>query len=146
MRMIGKPEWFTYRLDGWGIVAKAWQGWAYMGVFIALIATTIALPIHVTLKFQVVGILVGVLAVDTVVIWAQLGKHHDERQRLHQLVIERNCSLAGVFSVIAAMGYQVYQNRSTIGIGVPFDPLLLAVLGVMALTKLISTIYVRFKM
>lgn len=146
MRMLGKPEWFTYRLDGWGIMAKTWQGWAYMGVFIALIATTIALPIQVTLKFQVVGILVSVLAVDTVVIWAQLGSHHDERQRLHQLVIERNCSLAGVFSVIAAMGYQVYQNRSTIGIGFPFDPLLLVVLGVMTLTKLISTIYVRFKM
>ena len=145
MRMIGKPEWFTYRFDGWGIMAKTWQGWVYMGVFITLIATIIALPIQVTLKLQLIAILVSVLAVDTVVVWAQLGKHHDERQRLHQLIIERNCSIAGVFSVIAVIGYQVYQNRDTIGNVFPFDPLLLVVLGAMALTKLASTIYVRFK-
>jgi len=146
MRMIGKPGWFTYRIDGWGIMAKTWQGWVYMGIFIALVATIFALPIHVTLKIKLAGILVSILIVDTIVIWAQLGKQHDERQRLHQLIIERNCSLAGILSVIAVMGYQVYQNRNTIGNGFPFDPLLLVVVGAMALTKLISTIYVRFKM
>ena len=145
--MFGKPEWFTYRSTGWGIAPKTWQGWAYVGVAIALFAALIGSPIPEGMKRILVGFLGGLLVVDAIAIWAQLGKHHDERQRLHQLIIERNGSVVAVIAVFAVIVFRAYQNRNMIGAGtLPFDPLLLAVLGAMVLTKLISTIYLRFKM
>jgi hypothetical protein len=145
--MLGRPEWFTYRMGGWGIAPKTWQGWVYVGVFMALAVGLPSLPIPVPLKNRIMGMLIGLFLADAIVIWVQLGKHHDERQRLHQLIIERNCSFAAVFALLAVMGFRVYQNRDMTAAGAfPFDPLLLAVLGAMVLTKLVSTLYLRWRM
>jgi hypothetical protein len=89
---------------------------------------------------------VGLLVMDVISIWAQMGKHHDEREKLHQLIIERNCSVAAVFAVLAAMVYETWRNQPTAGDSIPFDPVLLGILGVMALTKLISSIWLKARM
>ena len=145
MRMIGKPEWFTYRAMGWGMDVRTWQSWVYVAVWVALFAALGALPLPERLKIILMGTLVGVFTLDCLVIMTQLGKVHDERERLHQLIIERNCSFAAVIALVGVMGYQTYQNLQMSGPGLPFDPLLLAVLGVMVLTKLGSTLYLRWK-
>ena len=36
-KMIGKPEWFTYRIFGWGLRPRTWQGWAYILAALLLI-------------------------------------------------------------------------------------------------------------
>jgi hypothetical protein len=144
--MLGKPEWFTYRAAGWGIAPSTWQGWVYVGLFLALVFTVMALPIPEGTKNVLMATVVGLLSLDMLAIWAQMGNYHDERQRLHQLIIERNCSIAAVFALVAAVGYQILRHSETDLPGLPFDPLLLAVLGVMALTKLVSTLYLRWRM
>lgn len=128
-------------------MARTWQGWVYIGVFCALFFGIVALPIPERLKFILLGIIGGVFMLDVLIIMAQLGKVHDERERLQQLIIERNCSFTAVFALVAAMGYQSWQHRHTLGSDqLPFDPLLVAVLLFMALVKFISTLYVRWKM
>jgi hypothetical protein len=145
--MLGKPEWFTYRSMGWGITPKSWQGWVYALVFISLVLFLISLPVPDNTKNVVIGIVVGLFALDAISIWARLGEHHDERQRLHQLIIERNCSVAAVLSIVAVILYRSLEAKGTAGAGpLPFDPLLGGVLGAMAVTKLASTIYLKLKM
>lgn len=145
MRFIGKPEWFTYRWDGWGIMARTWQGWVHIGAFCGAGIALALLPLPEPLKFILLGLVAGVFLVDVAIIMTQLGKVHDERERLHQLIIERNCSFAAVAALVVAMGYQIYQNRHRPGPELPFDPWLLVVILVMALTKLLSTLYLRWK-
>jgi hypothetical protein len=150
--MFGRPEWFTYRTFGWGIRAKTWQGWVYLGVFLALLIGPNYLPIDGHLKSLIRAGVFGLFLVDVIIIWTQLGKFHDERQQLHQLIIERNCSVVAVLSLCAVVGYRVYQNPVMPASGsfqlntglFPFDPLLLVVLVAMAVTKLISTVYLRY--
>jgi hypothetical protein len=144
--MFGKPEWFTYRVVGWGIAPKTWQGWVYILAFSSLFFAVILSPIPEGPKNVLTAIILGLFLADVLVIWVQMGTYQDERQRLHQLIIERNCSLAAVFTVVAVGGYQIYQNRSMTTVGFPFDPLLLVILGVMALTKLITGLYLRQNM
>ena len=144
--MLGKPEWFTYRVAGWGLAPRKWQGWVYILGFLALWGVIRLLPLaegtRDALSFSVVALLV----MDAISIWAGMGRHHDERERLHQLIIERNCSVAAVFAVVAAMVYETWRNAPSAGGGLPFDPVLIAILGVMAVTKLVSTIWLRSRM
>ena len=141
--MIGKPEWFTYRAMGWGITPRTWQGWVYVGVFIVLFVFVKILPLPDDVKPWVIGGLLGLVVTDCIVIMSQLGAHHDERERLHQLLIERNCSFAAVATSVVALGFQAYQNHALTGGVSQFDPWILAVLGAMAMTKLASSAYVR---
>lgn len=143
--MLGRTEWFTYRMGGWGIAARTWQGWVYILGAAALFAILAIIPLPEKPKFILMGTLGAVFILDCIVIMAQLGKIHDERDRLHQLIIERNCSFAAVFSLVGAMGYQTYQHRADLGTGLPFDPLIAVVLLIMAATKFGSTLYLRWK-
>ncbi len=143
--MLGRTEWFTYRIGGWGIAAKTWQGWAYILGAAAIFAILAALPLPPKPKAILMGTFGGVFILDCIVIMAQLGKVHDERERLHQLIIERNCSFAAVFSIVGAGFYQTYQHWADPGAGLPFDPFLVVVLVIMALTKFCSTLYLRWK-
>ncbi len=145
MRFIGKPEWFTYRPAVWGLVVRTWQGWVYVGVVTLLLVALGYAPLAKNLQAILVGAVAGVFLVDVAIIMTQLGKVRDERERLHQLIIERNCSFAAVAALVVAMGYQIYQNRHRPGPELPFDPWLLVVILVMALTKLASTLYLRWK-
>jgi len=144
--MLGRPEWFTYRSAGWGIAPRTWQGWVYVGVFLGLLGVILLLPVPEDLKNKLAGAVAGLLILDAILIMTQLGRHHDERERLHQLIIERNCSLAAVFSIAAVMGYQICRSLRAGSHGFPFDPLLFVVLGAMVATKFISTLYLRRRM
>lgn len=142
--MLGNTDWFTYRLGGWGIRARTWQGRVYILGAVALFALVAASPLPEKPKIILLCTVGGVFIADCIVIMTQLGKVHDEREKLHQLVIERNCSFAAVFSLLAVMLYQTYQHRADLGAGLPFDPLIAGVLIVMAITKLLSTLYLRW--
>jgi len=144
--MLGKPEWFTYRTAGWGLAPRTWQGWVYIAVFFALWALVSLLPLAPGVRSALSFSLVGLLVLDAISIWAQMGRHHDEREKLHQLIIERNSSLAAVFAVLAAMIYETWRNAPTAGDSIPFDPVLIGILGVMALTKLVSSIWLKTRM
>ncbi|HXC64911.1 MAG TPA: hypothetical protein VNZ67_11175, partial [bacterium] len=147
------PEWFTYRTFGWGIKARTWQGWVYFGVFLALLIGPNYLPIDDHLKNLIKATVFGLFLADVIIIWIQLDKVHDERQQLHQLIIERNCSVVAVLSLCAVIVYRAYQNPILPASGsfqlntgsFPFDPLVLVVLVAMAVTKLISTVYLRYR-
>ncbi|HTB22182.1 MAG TPA: hypothetical protein VK914_05710 [bacterium] len=151
--MFGRPEWFTYRTFGWGIKAKTWQGWVYLGVFVALIVGPNFLPIGPSLKSMITKVVLALGLIDVITIWVLLDKFHDEREQLHQLIIERNCSLAAVSSLCAIMAYRCCQNQVMPATGMfqlntgrfPFDPLLIVMALVMALTKLASTIYLWYR-
>ncbi len=147
--MIGKPEWFTYRRFGWGIAPKTWQGWVYIGVFIAIIlgisGSATFLPESIIIRMMI--FVVAILVLDTFHIMSQLGKVHDERQNLHQTLIERNVAYGAVFGVIAVILYQMYQFSVKVAAGwvpdtyLPFDWELGFILAVMLVVKIGSGVY-----
>jgi hypothetical protein len=144
--MIGKPEWFTYRLGGWGLQPRAWQGWVYVAALVAAFVLVSLLPVPERVKEWCFWILAGLALLDVLDIMIRMGAHHDERERLHQLIIERNCSFAAIAALLGTGAFQAYQRRAAIGSGLPFDPWILVVLCVMAVTKLASSLYVRRKL
>lgn len=150
--MIGKPEWFTYRKFGWGLAPKTWQGWAYISIIALLIGFLISITLNEAIKVWVFGILFFLILADMMHIMIRLPKVHDERENLHQLIIERNCSFAAVATLAGIALYQTYANREIIdarGVSlttIPFDVSILIVILVMVLVKTISTYYVKAKM
>lgn len=145
--MIGRPEWFKYRIFGWGIAPKTWQGWAYVAVFAAIVGFVTAVQINLQAKIWIYGIVIGLLILDVIHIMIQLPKSSDERENYHQLVIERNCSFAAIGALVAIAIYQSMQNKAAIAAGqMPFDSTILIVLGTMLATKIISALYVKVKM
>ena len=148
--MIGKPEWFTYRIFGWGIRPKTWHGWVYLAVAAFLIGLIMAIAINNAIKIWFFGILMAVFIFDILHIMTQLPKVHDERENYHQLIIERNVSFAAIVALLAVALYQTYQNRAIIsasdGTIFPFDISIVIVLGAMVLTKAVSYFYVKTRM
>lgn len=144
--MLGRPEWFTYRTAGWGLAPRTWQGWVYIACFMAAWGLISLAPLPEGIRDALSFTVIGLLVMDVISIWAVMGRHHDERERLHQLIIERNCSIAAVFAVVAAMVYETWRGVPSIDDSIPFDPLFLGILGVMAVTKLVSSIWVRTRM
>lgn len=142
--MIGKPKWFTYRIFGWGIRPRTWQGWVYVLIAIALVGLTMILPLPQTMKMWLFGIVIGLFVLDVLHIMTLLHKVHDERQNLQQLIIERNCSFVAITTLVVVALFQTYQNRAMLN-QLPFDISLVIVLGAMLLTKIFSTIYVNKK-
>jgi hypothetical protein len=138
--MIGKPEWFKYRIFGWGVAPKTWQAWVYVVALAAIFGVISALPIAPKVKTWVVGGLFVVLIIDVIHIMMQLPKNSDERDNYHQLIIERNCSFAAIAALIGVAIYQAYKNRALIeSMAIPFDISIAIVLGV-------STVYVKTRM
>ncbi len=148
--MIGKPEWFTYRIFGWGIRPKTKEGWIYIIVAIAIFLLGIYVSPDQNMKMIVGGIIVVLLMLDSLHIMTQLSKVHDERENHHQLIIERNVSFAAIFAIAAIIVYQAYTRGEklsySIGESIPVDTSLLIVLGVMVVIKIVSLIYVKSKM
>jgi hypothetical protein len=107
---------------------------------------TASMPIPETTKMSIMWVLMGILIIDAVHIMTSLHKFHDERQNLHHLIIERNVSLAAVLALVGVALLQTYQNRGITVSGLPFDWSIAVILGVMVLTKGISTFYVNKKM
>lgn len=146
--MIGKPEWFKYRIFGWGIAPKTWQGWLYIGVWMLILIIATIVTAQNAISGWVLGILLGLLILDTLHIMTKLSKVSDERENYHQLIIERNCSFAAITSLVILALYQSYNNKTILLASefLPFDIYIAIVLGVMLLTKIGSTIYVKTKM
>ena len=145
--MIGKPEWFTYRIFGWGIRPKKWQGWVYVAIAAAAIGFTMSAAITSALKPWIFGIVMGIFILDVLDIMMKLPKMHDERENLQQLIIERNCSFAAIGAIIAIALWQAAQNSAAIAAEkITFDISLLYALGAMFVAKTTSTIYVKVKM
>lgn len=144
--MLVRPEWFTHRQARWGIAPKTWQGWVYIAVFMGLNALVGLLPLPQETRRTISFTLIGLLVMDFISIWAGTGRHHDERENLHHLIIERNCSILAVMAIIAAMAWQTWHALGAAGESIPFDPAFLAVLGFMAVTKLASGLYLRTRM
>ncbi len=148
--MLGKPEWFTYRKFGWGLTPKTWQGWLYVGVLAFAMGLVFAMGLTDAVKFWVVGIVLGLFIIDVMHIMMQLPKVHDERENMHQLIIERNCSFAAIAALIVMMLFQTYLHRGSLQITswsqIPFDLSIIVVLGAMLLTKIVSSYYVKVRM
>lgn len=144
--MIGKPEWFTYRIFGWGVRPRTWQGWVYLAAVAAIMGLIKFLPVANAIRMWCFGILVGLVVLDVIIIMTRLDKEHDERERLQQMIIERNCSFAAVTALSAIAIFQAFKNRHLGEIGIHFDGSILIVIVVMAVTKLISTWHVRRKL
>ncbi len=143
--MIGKTEWFTYRIFGWGLRPKTWQGWLYVAVAALLIGGSVAAATAYAPMAWVAGIVVALFVIDMLHIMLQLPKVSDERENYHQLLIERNCSFAAILAILVIAFYQAYQNHALFQSGsvtaLPFDWSILAVLGVMFAVKVGSTLY-----
>ncbi|PIN87064.1 hypothetical protein COV19_01445 [Candidatus Woesearchaeota archaeon CG10_big_fil_rev_8_21_14_0_10_44_13] len=143
--MIGKPEWFTYRIFGWGIRPKTWQGWIYLAIVAALIGFTVSAGINQAIKMWVFGVVMGIIILDMLHIMIKLPKTHDERENYHQLLIERNVSFGAVLAILGVALYQTYQNMGLATGIFPFDTSLVIVLGAMVAVKAVSTVYVHMK-
>ncbi|OIO64454.1 hypothetical protein AUJ68_06125 [Candidatus Woesearchaeota archaeon CG1_02_57_44] len=146
MHMIGKPEWFTYRILGWGIRPKTKEGWLYIVGFIAVILAIAYLPVADAVRQAAIGVVVAVLVIDTLSIMVKLDSVHDERERMHQLIIERNCSFAAIVALLVALfwqGWQAQQGGMTTLSLSGMDPWLFGVLGVMLLAKIGTTLALR---
>jgi len=141
--MIGKPEWFTYRIFGWGIRPKTKEGWFYLLIALIIGIGISFLPIPNNYKMIAVFAFVGLILIDVLHIMMQMTKHHDERENMHQLIIERNCSFA---AIVALAAVAIYQSIKNAGQAMPFDISIAIVLGVMLAVKIGSTIYVKVKM
>jgi hypothetical protein len=146
--MIGKPQWFKYRIFGWGLAPKTWQGWLYGAIWFIVIVASSILTTGSASQPWVVGVLIGILILDVIHIMFQMPKVNDERENYHQLIIERNCSFAAIIALICVAIYQAYQNRALMinNGAVPFDISIAIVLGAMLAAKIGSTIYVKMKM
>jgi hypothetical protein len=147
--MIGKAHWFKYRVFGWGIAPKTWQGWVYIAVAAFLIGGTLAMGINDSTKMWLFAILMTIFIVDILVIMTKLPKVSDERENYHQLIIERNCSFAAIIALLAIALYQTYKNTGFLvsqNGTLPFDYSLLIILGAMLAAKIGSTVYVKAKM
>lgn len=143
--MIGRPEWFTYRILGWGIGPKTWQSYVWGAAYAAAAGIILLLPLGAAATQWSLGILFAILIVDVLHIMTQLLKHHDERENLHQLIIERNCSFAAIAALLTVALYQTYVARD-IGLALSFDWSIATVLIAMLAAKIGTTAYVKFKM
>lgn len=145
--MIGKPEWFKYRIFGWGIAPKTWQGYVYVAAIAAILGFATAFGLNSPVLPWIMGTVIAIVVLDVMHIMMQLPKVSDERDNYHQLIIERNCSFAAIAALIGIVLFQTYQNRAALNSTMfPFDISLLFVLGAMLAVKIISTIYVHYKM
>lgn len=145
--MIGKPEWFTYRTFGWGISPKTWQGWVYVCVLALLVGLITTIGLNDQTKLWLFIAIMAIVFIDIIHIMTRLGKVHDERENHQQLIIERNCSFAAIAGLLVMALYEAYKNKALLVTGaMPFDISIIVVLGLMFVTKIGSTIYLKVRM
>jgi Zn-dependent protease len=141
--MIGKPEWFKRRKYlGWGIQPKTWQGWVYIAVFMIPFIIFNALPIWNTetrLAFVITWILV--LVIDVFDIMAKL--KHDEREKIHEAIAERNALWGVIIVLIIGVFYDLVL--SALQQTVYVNPFIVGALIIALLIKSISNIYLDKK-
>jgi hypothetical protein len=117
--MIAKSTWFSPRkFGGWGLTPNCWQGWAYIGIIVLLLAIlgSIKLP-----GFWSTGLMltVGIIfSLDFIDIFIHLKK--DERDILHEALAERNAMWFMVATLGIGIAYQASSNN--------IDPIILIAL------------------
>ena len=104
--MIGKTEWFRPRkYGGWGLTPATWQGWLYIGLFVAGMMVIQWLPDGGWIKN---GLLLGmgvIFTIDILDIMRKIKK--DERETVHEAIAERNAMWFMVAILTAGVAYQV---------------------------------------
>lgn len=136
--MFGKPQWFQRRkYGGWGLSPKTWQGWAYIGVFLVPVIIVSYLPgISQEVRLAVTGVLAGLLIIDVIHIMTQL--KHDERERLHEAVAERNA----LWTMLAVLcGGALLQAWPVDGVPGNVDPVIMVAIASALLAKASTNIY-----
>jgi hypothetical protein len=137
--VIGRPEWFKRRkFGGWGIRPCTWQGWVYIAVFLIPFAIFNAIPLWDTkVRLIVVIVWIGLLIADVFDIMRKL--KHDERERIHEAIAERNALWGMLIVIIAGIMYDVVINALNETFYV--NPFLIGALAVGLIIKAISNIY-----
>lgn len=139
IRLIGKAEWFDYKIAGWGIRPKTKQGWLYCLVVVLIAIIISIIPTKNIIKTSFLFILIILVVIDAIHIMFQLSRVQDEREQYHQLIIERGASIAGVTAIFVIFLHDfLLQNKTNYS--------LLYVLLIMSFMKLIMFIYVKRKM
>jgi hypothetical protein len=143
--MIGKPEWYTLSAFGWGVRAKTWQGLLYGLAKFCLLLIILTPAVPESLQKWLVGGWMGLVLIDNGAIMIRLPRTLDERERLQEMLIARNCAHAAFIAIWAILCYQVITHFPSWRKGdLSFvDVSLLVVLGVMFITKAVSTWVVR---
>jgi hypothetical protein len=141
--MLGRPKWFQRRkYAGWGIFPKTWQGWAYIGVAIAIAVLIQYFPLgNEQTKAIATMLFIAIIILDVVHIMANLPM--DERDRIHEAIAERNALYALLAALCVGIGWQA--GTGIINNNVQVDPVIIAALVVGLLAKAISNIYLDRK-
>jgi cobalamin synthase len=131
--MIGNPKWFNVRkYTGWGLCPNCWQGWLYIGSFIAPLAIINLTSLDQNIKNILTIIWAGLFLFDVIHIMSQIKK--DERERLHEAIADRNALWFMIFVLL--IGAFIKQI---------FDPIFfIAILGAMVI-KAATHFYLRDK-
>lgn len=141
--MIGKAQWFTRRKwGGWGLFPVTWQGWVYVGMFIALMFGTSYLPFPQKTNLIILGVIGVVLVLDTIDIMFRMKK--DEREMFHEAVAERN-ALWVIISILA-VGVAYEAAHSVVETGVAYvDPVIIAAFIGGLIAKAVTNYYLDKK-
>jgi len=119
----------------------------YTAIAVAIIAGSITLPLANGIRMAVFGVAFIVFILDVIHIMMLLPKVHDERENLHQLIIERNCSFAAIAALAGVALYQAFVSRELFPRNtLPFDASIVIVLGAMLAAKIATTAYVKSSM
>jgi energy-converting hydrogenase Eha subunit C len=141
--MIGNPNWFQRRKwGGWGLSPASWQGWVYIGVFVALMLGTNYLPFAAQTNLLILGGIGIVLVVDTLSMMMHLKQ--DERERIHEAIAERNALWAILLVLVIGVAYEAARNAVLSGVPT-VDPVIIAALVVGLITKAGSNYYLDRK-
>ncbi len=109
--MLTKAEWFRKRkYGGWGLTPCTWQGWVYVGIFVAIITSVQSFSfLNNSLKNAITIILTAFFIGDVLRIMATLKE--DELEEKNEAIAERNASWAMVFVLATGIIYQVISNN-----------------------------------
>ncbi|MFH0979225.1 MAG: hypothetical protein V1837_08070, partial [Candidatus Woesearchaeota archaeon] len=123
--MIGKPEWFTRRKYlGWGVFPKTWQGWLYIAVCLLIFAVIEFLPLSENARLISLFVLIAIICADMIDVMIRM--KHDERDRLHEAIAERNSMW--VMLVVLAIGVAYESARSVVLQKFTVDPVIIIAL------------------
>jgi hypothetical protein len=140
--MIGKTEWFRPRkYGGWGLTPATWQGWLYIGLFVAGMFGIQWLPGDGWFKN---GLLLGtgvIFTIDVLDIMRKMKK--DEREIVHEAIAERNAMWFMV--TILAMGVAYQAASSALNNSMKVDPIILVALLGASMVKGLTFWYLRDK-
>ena len=108
--MIAKASWFKIRkFGGWGVSPKTWQGWAYVGLMVAILfiiqvmfTWDAQLQLYITIGW------VGFILLDLIPVMVMMNK--DEREQKNEAKAERNAAWAMVGILVVGLLYETISS------------------------------------